>query len=143
MVYIFLALIPYVVFVLANRYASQRLDAGLVVAIVNIVAAVVLVGFVALKSGKPSAEHIQQHVGAYSVATIGGLGVALYSFFLAKAFASTNVAIVLPLVLGGIIVLGSLAAYVVFREKVSPLQLAGLLVVVLGMGMIVLAKLRA
>ncbi|HZM63809.1 MAG TPA: EamA family transporter [Candidatus Saccharimonadales bacterium] len=142
MVYIFLALIPYVVFVLANRYASQRIDVAMVVAIVNIVATIVLVGLVAVKSGKPTAEHLNTHMMSYIAAAIGGLGIAAYSFFLAKAFAMTNVAIVLPLVLGGIIVLGSLAAYVVFREKINVLQLAGLVVVVIGMGIIVFAKLR-
>lgn len=143
MVYIFLALIPYVIFVLANRYASQRIDSGLVVAVINIVAAVVLTCLVALRPDKLSAEHISSHAPAYIAAAIGGLGVAFYSLFLSKAFAVTNVAIVLPLVLGGIIVLGSLAAFIVFREKVNLLQLLGLIVVVVGMGMIVLSKLRA
>jgi drug/metabolite transporter (DMT)-like permease len=141
MLYIVLALVSYTVFILANRFASQRIQSVLAVALINIMAAIIPVAIVIWKTSKHT-------IGPFSwtpiwIAIAGGLCVAIYSIFLSKAFATTNVAIVLPLVMGGIIALGSVSALVLFGEKISLLQLAGLTLVVIGMGLVVLAKLRA
>jgi multidrug transporter EmrE-like cation transporter len=74
------------------------------------------------------------------MAAIEGVLVAFFSIALAKAFVSAKVGIVLPIVLGGAIFIATIASYFVYKEKVSLIQGAGLILLALGFIIVIYAR---
>ncbi|HEX8226823.1 MAG TPA: EamA family transporter [Candidatus Saccharimonadales bacterium] len=78
----------------------------------------------------------------YSV--VAAVLIAAFSVLLVKIFGrGGNLSYVLPLIYGGVIVFGSVLGVLFLKESVAPLQLAGILVIVAGIAMVVLAKVHA
>jgi len=89
------------------------------------------------------ARHTQGHTSKYGVImdVIAGVLIAVFSVILVKLFArGGNLAYVLPAIYGLVVVFGALLGHFVLKEQVSMLQMAGIVVTALGVGMIVLAK---
>jgi uncharacterized membrane protein len=144
MIYAFLALIPYVIFILTNRYASQRIGPAAFVVIVNMLSviaptAIILASRVQGKQIVNSGNHGR----AYAMTILGGICIGIYGLFLSKAFATGNVAVVSPVFAGGSSVLSALGAYIVFGEKVNLAQFAGIVLIIAGIGVVVASKARA
>lgn len=75
-----------------------------------------------------------------AMAALEGVLVAFFSIALAKAFVSTKVGIVLPIVLGGAILIATVASYFLYKEKISALQGIGLVVLLTGFLIVIYAR---
>ena len=77
----------------------------------------------------------------YSV--LAGLAIALFSILLIKIFEKGGLAYVVPLIYGGTVALASLTGWLIFKESVSGLQILGITVVIIGIALIVFAKVQS
>ena len=76
----------------------------------------------------------------YSV--LAGISIAVFSVLLIKIFEQGGLAYVVPLIYGGTIVLTALVGWAFYQESVSWLQAVGILVIVVGITIIVVSKLK-
>jgi len=62
---------------------------------------------------------------------------------LIKIFEKGGLAYIVPLIYSGTVVLASLTGWLIFKESVSGLQILGIAVVVIGITLIVFAKMQS
>lgn len=119
--------------------ASLQMNSVLVGAVVNAIAAVIPFGvYLLARSGSDDANSR----GVY-LSLLAGVAIAVFTLTLTKVFAmGGNLSYVTPLVYGGTVVITSALGYGIFKEKIVPLQLAGIVLVAAGIGCIVLARTR-
>lgn len=135
--YIIAALFLYTAAILLGTFASRHAGAALVSLITNIVAVVAGIAFVAAEMTHSTA--VNQRSGLIA-AGLGGLAIGAFTVFLNKSFATSNVAIVSPVVFGGAIVLTAILGTIIFKERISPYQVVGLILVTMGLITIIYAK---
>ena len=141
MIYVLLALIPFTVFMLAARYANQRIDPVVSVLIVNLLSFLIPAIIAVITKTKLKIAHSPKD--GIAVAILAGAGISAYSYLMAKAMSTTNVAIVSPILWGGVIVTSTIGAAVLFHEKINTMQIVGLALVVVGIGLVIVSKARA
>lgn len=138
MIYIFLATFFYSTSILFLTYASRAVNVILVTAVVNIVSAIlptiVLIPFL------NKVNISEQRLGILA-AIIGGTLIALFGIFLAKSYTLNKVAVVVPIVFGGSILISSILGTFIFKEKVTILEGIGLSIVTVGLLIIIYARL--
>lgn len=95
----------------------------------------------------PMLERLQKTAKPFAVTSQGifwsvvsGVLIGVFSLILIRIFSRGGLAYVMPAVYGGTIVLSVILARIFFKETVTGLQMAGIAVVALGIGMIVYAK---
>ena len=71
-----------------------------------------------------------------------GVSIAIFSILLIKIFERGGLAYVVPLIYGGTVILAPLLGWLFFKEHISPLQLAGICVIAIGIGMVVVSQLQ-
>ena len=139
MIAIVVAIIFYSIAVLLGAFASRNADTNIVSAIINSVAAVIPVGYVGVeysKRGTPMATSRQGLIAAL----LAGVAIAIFSIAINKSYAVNKVAIVAPLIFGGSIFITSILSYFLFKERISPIQATGLILLGAGLGLIIYAK---
>lgn len=137
MIYIFVALICYTAALLFVTAAARNLNTNLSTAIINVVSAIVpIVISIPILSKKSLAS---QRFGV-SMAVLAGIMIALYGLAFAKGISINKVGVVAPVVFGGAIFLSTILSYFIFKEKVSQLQLIGLLFLALGFSLVIYAR---
>ena len=116
MVYIFLALIFYSTAIILGTYASRVANTSIVAALINIVSAVIptIVAIPLLNKA-----NIQNQRLGLLAALVAGILIALFSLALTKSYSQNKVAIVVPVVFGGSIVLSAILSYFLFKEKIK------------------------
>lgn len=138
MIYIFLATLFYSTSILFLTYASRAVNVILVTAVVNIVSAIlptiILIPFL------NKVNISEQRLGILA-AIIGGILIALFGIFLAKSYTLNKVAVVVPIVFGGSILISSILGTFIFKEKVTILEGIGLSIVTVGLLIIIYARL--
>jgi len=139
---IILATILYTLFDIFASKASNRIDANLSSIIFNGLGAILpLMIYVFYKFIKGTKLIATTSSGIiYSI--FAGIAIALFSILLIKIFEKGGLAYVVPLIYGGTIALASLTGWLIFKESVSSLQILGIAVVVIGIGLIVFAKMQ-
>ena len=137
MIYIIAALLVYTVAILLGTYASRHAGPAVVSLITNIVAVVAGLAFVLAEMSHTTA--VNQRSGLIA-AGLGGIAIGAFTVFLNKSFATSNVAIVSPVVLGGAIVLSAVLGTIIFKERITPYQAGGLILVTAGLAVIIYAK---
>jgi drug/metabolite transporter (DMT)-like permease len=138
MFYIFVALLFYTAAILLGAYASRRTDSTLVTTITNALAMIIPLatfGFLAA----------QQRIGTITKAGVlaavaCGIAIAIFAMALNKSFTTDKVAIVTPVVFGGAIILSTIFGFVLFKEKISPFQGIGLVLMTAGLVFVTYAK---
>lgn len=139
-----LAALFYTAYALFVARAAGRIDPLLSSGLVNAIgAALPLALYAALR-----ARGVQEGAlaptpllpGGLLFSVLAGLAIAAFGYFLMKAFAGGAVSYVIPVVYGSTIALSTLIGWAVFRESMSPLQLAGIAAILGGLAMIVLAR---
>lgn len=137
--WILIAGVLYALFDLFVAKGSAHSDAFAANVIFNGIGALLpLIVFVVLR-----ARHTQGHTSKYGIVMdiVAGILIAVFSVILVKLFArGGNVAYVLPAVYGVVVVFGALLGHFVLKEQVSMLQLAGIVVTAVGVGMVVLSQ---
>lgn len=71
---------------------------------------------------------------------LAGIAIALFGLALSKSYATNKVAIVVPIVFGGSIFLSAILSAILFDEKITILQLIGLLFLAIGLAFIIYAR---
>lgn len=137
MLYIFLATIFYSGVVIFATFASRAINSNLVTAIVNTVSALIPIAIVLPLLGKRLFENDKLGLIA---AVFAGVCVAFFALSLNKSFQANKVAIVTPIVFGGMIFLTSILSYFLFKEKVSLIQFSGLTFLGIGLLLIIYAS---
>lgn len=142
-VLIILATILYTLFDIFASKASSGIDANLSSVIFNELGATLpLVIYIFYKFSKGTKLIATSSAGIiYSV--LAGIAIALFSILLIKIFEKGGLAYVVPLIYGGTVALASLTEWLIFRESVSGLQILGIFVVIVGIGLIVFSKTQA
>lgn len=72
-----------------------------------------------------------------------GVAAGIYIMALSKSFSENKVALVVPIVYGGTILLSSVLSYFIFKEKISLIEGIGLLLVLAGLAIILYARAAA
>lgn len=137
MIWLLLAMIFSATIIMFGALASRNADSGVVAAIIGTVSAIVPVLLLLPELGKRT---IQTNKLGITMSILTGVAVAFYSIAVAKSYAANKVAVVIPIVFGGAIVLSTLASYLFFKEKVGWMQGCGLLLIVAGFCVVIFAR---
>lgn len=140
MVYIFLALLLYTAAILFGAAAARNANTTLVTALNNIVSAIIPIA-IAIPLIASKTLHNQKY--GLVLAGISGIFVSLFVLALNKSFLFNKVAVVIPVVFGGMIFLTAVLSAVIFKEKIGTTQGVGLLVLGLGLVIIIYARVTA
>lgn len=139
MIYIFLAMIFYAIAILFGATASRHMDTNLASLVTNFVSTIIPVGVIAGIFASKKQAIISSRFGVFA-AVMCGVAVAVYVLAINKAYATNKVAIVAPVILGGALLLSTVGSYIIFKEKISPLQAVGLALLFIGLGFVVYAR---
>lgn len=140
MFYILIALFAYSAATLVLTFANRHTSVSIVNLIVNGMSAVIPAILVATQW-----NNISKSAGSKQgliASVVAGILISFFGLALGKAYATTNVAIVVPVVFGGSIVLSAIGSAVFFKEKIEPIQLVGLCLVIIGLGLVVYSRAR-
>ncbi|MBI2621424.1 MAG: DMT family transporter [Candidatus Levybacteria bacterium] len=137
MIYIFLATLFYSSAILVGAFASRMANTTIVAALINIVSAIIptLVAIPILNKA-----NIQNQRLGLIAALIAGVFIALFSIALTKSYSQNKVAVVVPIVFGGSILVSAILSYFFFKEKVTLFQGVGLGFLAIGLLIITYAR---
>lgn len=130
-------MVLYAVGIIFGVAASRNANTNIAAAITNIVSAAVPIIVVIPHIAKKGLTSSKQGI---IFAILGGISIAFFVMAINKAYAVNKVGIVAPIVFGGAIFLSTVLSIFIFKEKVSLLQLAGLMFLALGFGVITYAR---
>ena len=131
------SLILYSLAIMLGTLAARHANTNLVAAITNIFAAIIPVAFVLSEFGKKSGNN--QRLGLVA-AVATGVAIAFFSLALNKSYSLDKVALVVPIVFGGSIFLTAILSYVFFKERITPYQGTGLVLLAVGLMFVGYAK---
>ena len=135
-----LATIFYCMFVIFAGLAGGKINSWLAVVMYNAIATIIPLAIYLFTSAKESKTTLKGII----FAGLAGIGIMIFSILLAKIFnKGGNLGFVVPTIYGSAIVLTTGFGWLFLKEKVSGLQAAGLALVVVGVAMIIFAKLKA
>ena len=118
--------------------AGDRIDSWLAAALYNAIGTLVPLGIFLLSSARKTVTW-----QGLLYANLAGVSIMLFSILLARLFSmGGNVAFTLPAVYGGVIVFGACFGWLVLSERISLLQLLGVVLVAAGVVCVVVGKLR-
>ena len=69
-----------------------------------------------------------------------GVMVSLFGYFLFKSYQSGGLAYTGPVIWGSVIAATTLAGIFIFKEQSNALQIAGVLIILIGVGCVIAAK---
>ncbi|MBS3086521.1 hypothetical protein J4422_02365 [Candidatus Pacearchaeota archaeon] len=137
---IIIATILYTLFDIFVSKASKGIDANLGSVIFNGLGAILpLIIYVFYKFSK-GVKLIATTGSGIIYSILAGIAIALFSILLIKIFEKGGLPYVVPLIYGGTIALASLTGWLIFKESVSGLQILGIAIVIIGIGLIVFSK---
>lgn len=134
-----LAVLVYALFGTFNAQAGGRIDAALSSAIFNGLAAAIALAVVVVQRLGGSTPVVLRPSGVmYSV--LAGLAVGVFSIVLIKIYGrGGQLSYVFPSIYGGAIALAAIVGWLVLKDDVTPLRLAGVCVIVVGIGMLAMS----
>lgn len=139
---IIFATILYTLFDIFVSKASNGVDANLSTFIFNGLGAIIPLIFYVYYKFSRGAKLIASTNSGMIYSILAGIAIALFSVLLVKIFEKGGLAYVIPLIYGGTVALASLAGWLIFKEAVSGLQIFGIFVIILGIGLIILSKMQ-
>jgi multidrug transporter EmrE-like cation transporter len=138
MVYLILALLLYTAAILIGAFASRNANTSLVSAITNIVSIIiptlVAIPVIAKKNGLNTQKY------GILMAALGGIVISLFVLTLNKSFTQNKIGIITPVVFGGAILLSTLLSYFLFKEKITAIEGAGLVLMLCGFAILIYAR---
>lgn len=137
MIYIILAMLLYAMVIMFGAVASRHASANLVAAVIATFSALMPL---AITMPFLSKKSLQNQKFGIMMAVIAGIIVSLFVIALNKSYAQNKVGIVAPVVFGGAIFISTVLSYFILKEKISQLQLTGLIFLATGFGMIIYAR---
>ncbi len=137
MIYIIGASLFYTFGIMFGVIASRSMNTNLSAAILNIISAILPIAIVIPQLNAKTFQSSQKGI-LFSI--ISGVFIAIFTLLLAKSYSTNKVAIVSPIVFGGSIFLSTILSYFFYSEKISRVQLYGLLFLALGFGLVIYAR---
>jgi multidrug transporter EmrE-like cation transporter len=134
-----LAIVAYTLFGAFNAQAGGRIDAALSSAIFNGLAAAIALAVVAVQRlAGPAPVALRPSGVIYSV--LAGVAVGVFSIVLIRIYGrGGQLSYVFPTIYGGAIALTAAVGWLVLKDDVTPLRVAGVCVIVAGIGMLALS----
>ena len=140
MIYIFLALFFYTIAILVATAATRHANTNLVSLIANFFSVLIPLAVVAPAFSK---KMVSGHKFGILLAATNGIVVGLFVLAINKSFSVNKVGIVTPIVMGGAIILSTIASYFIFKEKISWVEGTGLLLMFAGLAVVTYARATA
>ncbi len=137
MIYIFLALIFYTTAIIFGSLASRNANTNLVTAIMNILSAAIPIVIIVPILNK---KLLTNSTFGVLMAVVAGIAIALFTMAVNKSYSINKVGIVAPIVFGGSIFLSAILSYLIFKEKVTFIQLIGLIFLGIGLSFVIYAR---
>ena len=137
MIYLIIAAIIYTAATMFSTYASRHADTTLAGGLTNAVGALMPLTLVALEWAK---RPVHNEKAGILAAIGGGIAIGLFVIIFNKSLTVNKVAIVVPIIFGGSILLSTIAGYVIFKERATPYQLAGLVLLLGGLAFMSYAR---
>ncbi len=135
-----LATIFYSMFVIFAGLSGGKINSWLAVVLYNVTGTLVPLVIYLFTSNKGNKTTLRGII----YASFAGIGIMIFSIILAKIFnKGGNLGFVIPTIYGSAIVLTTGFGWLFLKEKVTGLQTAGLTLVVIGVAVIIFAKLKA
>ncbi len=120
---------------LLMKAAADRIDP--VLALVNLQAAALIVGLILCSRGGVWSKLAQQPLAGLGAALGAGVAVGLAEYLTFTAFEQgMDAARLVPIAIGGSVVLAALGGMVLFKEQVSPGNLVGIVLVAAGIWLV-------
>lgn len=137
MIYLILALLLFTALNLVAAAASRNANTNLVSFLTAIGSLVI--PFIVVLPALARQTFQSQKFGVW-MALLTGLLVGLYALAVNKSFTQNKIVIITPVVFGGAILLTTIFSYFIFKEKISPLEGIGLMLVLIGLAVIIYAR---
>ena len=135
-----LATIFYSMFVIFAGLSGGKINSWLAVVLYNVTGTLVPLVIYLFTSSKGNKTTLRGII----YASFAGIGIMIFSIILAKIFhKGGNLGFVIPTIYGSAIVLTTGFGWLFLKEKVTSLQTVGLALVVIGVAVIIFAKLKA
>ena len=141
LILIILATLFYTLFEVFTSRAGNKIDANLSSIIFNGLGAIIPLGIYIFLKFVKGTQFITVTVSGIVYSIFAGVAVALFSILLIKIFERGGLTYAVPFIYGGSIVLASIIGWLLFKESVSGLQAAGILIIVIGIALVAIAKL--
>lgn len=137
MIYLFLAIIFFTATALFSAAASRKINPFLATLILNIFSIATPMIFLAFNKTKDFDLSART---AVLFAALAGLSVGAYGLILNKSFTVNKVGVVIPIIFGGTIILSTILSYFIFKESLKAFEIAGLALILIGIGFIIYAR---
>jgi drug/metabolite transporter (DMT)-like permease len=137
MIYVLSAMVLYTIAILLTAFASRNINSSLVAAISNSIAAIIPVAVIVPILSK---NIFASNKAGVFAAVLAGVAIAFFALMINKSYITNKVGIIIPIVFGGSIFLSTVLSYVLFKEKVSPIQGTGLVLLGIGLLLIIYSK---
>lgn len=139
MIYLVLATILFGILNLTAAAASRHLNTNIATLLINAVAVVVPLAVAIPAIAKKSMANEKFGI---VMAIITGLLIGLYALAANKSYTLNKVSIVVPVIFGGSIFIAAIISLIVFKEKLNSYEIAGLVLVLLGLILIIFSRLQ-
>jgi len=97
-----------------------------------------LIAYYALQAKK----HAEMTKEGWIYALLAGVAIAGFSMLMTYIFSrAENVSFVMPVIYGGTIVLTTVLGVFLFKEQLTPVSLAGIIIVAIGVGLVTYSRL--
>lgn len=137
MFYLIAAIVLFTAVSLFSAGASRRISPNLATLILNVFSIVAPLTIIAFAKAKDITVSTKSGL---VMAVMAGLSVGLFGFFINKSYAINKVGVVTPVIFGGTILLSTILSYFIFKESLKGLEIAGLALILLGIGLIVYTR---
>jgi uncharacterized membrane protein len=137
MLYLVIATLMLSAVLIFSTAASRRADTNLVTLIINIASVLIPFIIVGLAISK-KAISIQMSAIAFAVAC--GLCLGLYGMMINKSLSLIKVGVVVPTIFGGAILISAILSFFFFKETLRGFELAGLFLILAGLGTLIYAR---
>lgn len=139
-VLLLMAVVAYTTYTVLMVFVGSKMNPYLAATIFNAIATLIAFGFVLFSKFVNKQQIVTTESGIfYSV--LAGFAIGAVSILVIKILGRGNIAYANPVIFGGLIACSALAGLFLFKEHVSLLQGAGILVTISGIGMVVVSKL--
>ncbi len=137
MIYILLTLVFFTITIMLNTVAARHAHPAIVAIVTSLVGGFVPLMYILTTNIKQNSGN--QKFGII-MSVLCGLAVGLYVMALSKSFSENKVALVVPVVYGGAILLTGVLSYFIFKEKIALIEGFGLVFVLIGLSILIYAK---
>ena len=139
LVLILCATVSYALYDIFAAKAGGRIDATLSAVIVQVFGIALPLLALSLLYAQKKVEQTTREGVLYSV--LAGLAIAVFSVVFVKIFAKGGeLSYVVPVIYGAVVVITTIIGIFLWKESITPMQVAGLFLTTAGLAMVIIAK---